>query len=43
MNEIERANLAAIYCGVPAANAAFHHAEEVFGSLANRQEQEPAR
>jgi 4-carboxymuconolactone decarboxylase len=35
--------LSAIYCGVPAANAAFHHAEEVFGSLGTRQEQDPAR
>jgi 4-carboxymuconolactone decarboxylase len=33
----------AIYCGVPAANAAFHHAEEVFGSIGTRKEREPAR
>ena len=24
---------AAIYCGVPAANSAFHDAEEIFGAL----------
>src|SRR5215813_9314693 len=28
---------AAIYCGVPAANAAFHVAEEVFATLENKQ------
>jgi 4-carboxymuconolactone decarboxylase len=31
---------AAIYCGVPAANAAFHMAEEVFAAM--EKEQEPA-
>jgi alkylhydroperoxidase/carboxymuconolactone decarboxylase family protein YurZ len=31
---------AAIYCGVPAANAAFHTAEEVFAAM--EREQEPA-
>ncbi len=31
---------AAIYCGVPAANAAFHTAEEVFAAM--EKEQEPA-